>query len=211
MHFLQPDPPYDGPGAYQGMPRELLKTAASDVVAIVCHGSFYEGDASGSGLLLDHRYDGSNSMSRPIMLSDGRSATFRDYPFRYPPPALPYADGARPELLNLDELKVDAHSHAQMVALLGCSTAAAGTWVEDLGTLAEQWLRLGAATVLANIWESDVLVVQQWCEHFLTRWIRERQPKALAWRDANRALLSSTVGSGSLFDWACSTLWGDWI
>jgi len=200
--FLDVDP------QCEGMPRERLKNSSSDVIAVICHGHYDDIEPRNSGLLLDHRRDGFNSSMRPIVLGNGTVASFRDYPFRFPPPFLDPDPEALPEILTVDELKVDADCGAQLVALLGCSTAAAAAFSsDDVGSLAEQWLRLGTPSVLANSWESDVQFVERWCERFLAKWITETRPKALAWKDANREFADTSP----LFEWAGLTLWGDWV
>jgi CHAT domain len=196
--------PSDGPLA-----RPHLKECTDDVAVVVTHGHYDEVDPANCGLLID-RENAAVMLERRIMFSDGQYGLFRDMPFHYPPLFLEARSDALPELLNIEELKARSGCEAELVALLGCTTAAGSSaWIDDVGSLAEQFLRAGAASVVANIWESDIVVIREWCRHFLRQWISEGRPKALAWADANRAMASA--GDASLLDWGTVTLWGDWL
>jgi len=102
---------------------------------------------------------------------------------------------------------------AQLVALFGCSTgngAVAST--DDYVSLAYQWLKVGAASVVANLWEADVDALAAWARHFARQWVELRQPKAIAVREGTRAYLAEQPASaGELETWGCVALLGDWL
>ncbi|NGZ95323.1 MAG: hypothetical protein CV089_04180 [Nitrospira sp. WS110] len=191
--------------------RTTIKQASPGVLCIVCHGQYDEIDPSNGGLLLNNKLGWGSGLERPIVLGNGAVCNFRDLPFRFPPLNVDAHPKYTPEFLTVDELKVDVECQAELVALLGCATAAASpASLDEPGSFAEQWLRLGAPTVLANLWECDAVVASKWCRSFLNHWLVGRMPKALAWAAANREIRNMNP-SLSPFDWGTLTLWGDWL
>jgi hypothetical protein len=191
------------------MPRFELKQPSYDAMCLVCHGYYDPMDPNNCGLLLDKPTG--TGVERPIVLGQG-AANFRDLPFRHLPPEIqPKGGSSTPEFMTINELKVDANCRAELVALFGCWTGAGSpASVEDPGSLAEQWLRIGAASVLANLWGAYFPVLKRWVEFFLLNWLTRRQPKAIAWREATRAMLSERSDL-PLSQWANIVLMGDWL
>lgn len=83
---------------------------------------------------------------------------------------------------------------------------------DDHASLAYQWLKAGAASVLANLWEADLPFITRWTEIFVANWTAARRPKAIAARDSTRILLSQHP---DLADrphvWGSLALFGDWL
>lgn len=181
------------------------------VACIVCHGYYDSARTDDSGLLVEAMLGGSGVSERPIVLADGKPYLFRDLPFRYLPVEIEPRPNCQAELLTLSELKIDCSSNAQLVALLGCSTAAGQILSgDDFASLAYQWLKIGAVTVLANLWELDFNLINRWLPLFLTNWVERGQPKAIAWREALKQLLNEEPKLSS-YDWGCIVLLGDWL
>ena len=180
--------------------------AGMDALCIVSHGYFDSDSPDDSGLLLGCLL---GIIKRHIPLSSGGSLMFRDLPFRSVPSELePRIDA---ELLTVKELKVDCTTAAQLVALFACNTNPGHSLAgQESSTMAEQWLQLGAVSVLANLWELDLDFITEWAALFLPRWIDQRQPKAIAWREATREWLTRHPQSEPYF-WGGITLLGDWL
>lgn len=177
-----------------------------EAVCIVCHGYLDPVTPDNSGLLLEKD---PGITIRPIHLHRGSYYDFRDLPFRYLPTQVkPRLDA---ELMTVSELKVDCLTDAQIVALFGCFTGAGHlTSGDDFSTMAYQWLKIGAASALANLWEADVDFILRWSPYFLTKWLVQRQPKAIAWREANRAFLAESPDTSPYY-WGVISLFGDWL
>ncbi|MCW3474594.1 CHAT domain-containing protein [Limobrevibacterium gyesilva] len=200
--------PVTFPDATRAMIKNRLNRAEPwEALCIVCHGHYDDDISDNSGLLLDR--DAMGITVRPIFLHRGRYFDFRDLPFTYLPSAIaPSRDG---ELMTVGELKVDCLTDAQLVALFGCSTGAGQVESgDDFNSMAYQWLKIGAASTLANLWEVDIAFLRRWSPVFLDNWLTRRQPKAIAWRQALRTVLDSDLQQDP-YEWGAITLFGDWL
>jgi CHAT domain-containing protein len=116
-----------------------------------------------------------------------------------------------PELLTIGELKVDYRTDAQLVALFGCATAAGGLLAnDDFESAAYHWLKAGAASAIASLWQLDIDFLETWSHEFLTNWIQRAQPKAVALRNSLRSTLESDPHLNP-YDWGVISLFGDWL
>jgi hypothetical protein len=177
-------------------------------VCIVSHGYCDPVLPDRSGLLLER--DEMGVVIRPIPLHRGQYYDFRDLPFAPLPTAI--EEPSRPaELMTAGELGVDCLTDAELVALFGCSTGAGHVVSgDDFDSLAYQWLKIGAASALANLWQVDHDFLRRWSPHFLDGWLTRRQPKAIAWREALRAWLAGNPAS-DVAEWGPVALFGDWL
>lgn len=185
-----------------------------DVICVVCHGHYDEITSGNSGLLLAST---KNYIERSIRLHRGMPYWFRDFPFHYFPvglsPTPEYAVGImQAEIMTINELKVDCHTEAQLVALLGCSTGKGHiTSGDDFNSLAYQWLKLGGTSVLANFWDADLRFISRWVPLFLENWLTKRQPKAIARQQALKHILNQSPEWVTLEVWGSIVLLGDWL
>lgn len=177
-----------------------------DVICAVCHGYYDPADQDNSGLLLEKNIGAISYQN--VLLNGGISHFFRDLPFRGLPASI--EPKVEAELLTVSELKTYCHTQAQLVALFGCSTGAGRHHGGDYESFAYQWLKIGAASALANLWESDFEFMNKWCFLFLNNWIEKRQPKAIAWREAHIQFLRD-VPDLAPSHWGVVVLYGDWI
>ena len=180
----------------------------ADVHCIICHGHHDPQYPGRSGLLLGSRPGTSTERKIPIHL--GHDFLFRDLPFRF----FPSGEGARAdahaEILSVDELMVDSVVDAELVTLIGCSTAAGQTSsADDFLSLANQFLKIGAASVLASMWVLDFGFAARWVPRFLKHWCDLRTPKALAMRESMREELAGKASP--VAEWAVPALFGDWM
>lgn len=178
-----------------------------EVVCIASHGHVDSSHPDNTGLLLGRERGGLSV--RPIPLHRGQYFDFRDLPFQYLPAQVrPRRDA---ELMTVGELRVDGGTDAQLVALFGCSTGAGHLISADnYQSMAGRFLQIGAASTLANGWEVDIDFMRQWSALFLTNWLDRRQPKAIAWRNANAATVTDQP-TISPYRWGAITLAGDWL
>ncbi|MFI7405962.1 CHAT domain-containing protein [Streptomyces sp. NPDC049541] len=198
--------------------RDQLKSSSAkeaDVICLVCHGVTDVRDHDNSGLLLTGRPFGPYT---EISLHLGEPFAFRDLPFSYLPPQLELepqfqAHPLLAQLMTIAEVKMLVETRAQLVMLLGCSTATGELRSGDSYTsLAYQWLQAGAASVLGHQWEADFPFVAGWVSVFLANWIERRQPKAIAVRESlNQVLADGLVSRDALHLWGAVVLLGDWI
>jgi hypothetical protein len=178
-----------------------------EVICIACHGYIDSKVSDNSGLLLEK--DTFGIAVRPIELYWGTYFDFRDLPFRYLPveiePSIPA------EIMTVGELKVDCFTDSQLVALFGCSTGV-GEIVsgDEYNSIAYQWLKMGAASVLANLWELDIEFIEQWAPIFLENWLQKRHPKAIAWQQTSKQILEDQKKKEP-YEWGPITLFGDWL
>jgi CHAT domain-containing protein len=180
----------------------------TQVMCVVCHGHYDSAVPERSGLLLasNPSYRG----ERQIRLHHGLHYSFRDLPFSYVPPEIVTRPDRFPEILTVSELKVECQSKAELIALIGCSTASGRIGsADEFRSLAVQWLNVGAASVLASLWPLDFDVAQRWIPGFLKNWVVRRQPKAIAWREALREEIG--LQRTPVSDWAVFALLGDWL
>ena len=193
----------------------LVPGKAADVLCIVCHGFHDLGSALRSGLGLADRY-GVSSL-RNIMVHEDSVIRIRDWPFAELPVAIRAAANApanhETALLSVGELLVNCTTTAELVALFGCSTGTGHVGIaDDYESLAYQWLKLGAASVLANLWEADLPVLTNLANRFATIWAPGGIPKAIALRNATRELLEENPQlSERPALWGSLALLGDWF
>jgi CHAT domain-containing protein len=179
----------------------------ADVICIVCHGH-YDQRTGHSGLLLAATPGSARETVIPIHY--GEAHAFRDLPFHDVPASVGVRDDCSPEILSVDELMVGCSTDAQLVALIGCSTAAGQTGsADEFVSLSNQFLKIGAATVMASMWALDFDFARSWVPRFLHRWRDLREPKALAMRESMREELDNTPWPIS--EWAVPALLGDWL
>lgn len=192
-------------------PRSQEGWAATwEVICIVCHGHYDAAFPENSGLLLEGEHWG-QAMQRAISLFPQVLSFFPDHPFRNLPPGLLPRPDCVAELMTISELKVNCSTGAQLVALFGCSTGASQVISgDDCGSIAHQWLKLGAVSVLANFWKADFTFIEQWSTYFLENWLQKRQPKAIAWQQATRSVLAERPDLDP-FLWGPISLLGDWL
>lgn len=201
-------------GGRDAVKRPVVRDA--DVVCLVCHGVTDPHDHDDSGLLLTCRPGFRSELTVPLHL--GREFFFRDLPFRYIPPQVELtpefgANPMVPELMTIAEVRTLVESRAQLVMLLGCSTATGQLRSGDsYASLALQWLQAGAVSVLGHQWEADFPFVQAWVPVFLDHWLHRRRPKAVAVRDSlNQVLADGLVPRNALAVWGAVILMGDWL
>jgi CHAT domain len=179
-----------------------------EAVCIVSHGYYDSAVPERSGLLLSE--DRMGVSIRPIPLNRGRYYDFRDLPFAPLPAEI--AHPSRPaELMTVAELGVDCITDAQLVALFGCSIGAGHNVAgDDFDSMAYQWLKIGAASALGNLWQVDHGFLRRWSPVFLDNWLTRRQPKAIACRETLRAWLADNPASDPA-EWGAVALFGDWL
>jgi len=180
-----------------------------DVIYFVTHGYYDHIHPLNSGLLVEN--PNAEILHRALPLPGGRYAHYRDLPFRDLPKEIAPRDDASAEMMTIGELQIEGFTHAQLVALLGCSTNAGHILSGDgVESIAYQWLRLGAASALANLWRLDIDFISAWMNAFLDGWLRLRQPKAIAWREAMRKTIA-VDSPPPMYQWAGLQLMGDWV
>ena len=183
-------------------------TPGSSVACMVCHGFVDELRPELSGVLVNGSFH--TSISHVIRLDNEIEFVIHDYPFRVPPANF-IASGAPTEVLTALELAVGPAPGAELVCLFGCSTARGEPLsCDDVGSLAHQWLKTGAASIIASYWELNVEVLHTWIPTFLNNWIGCRQPKAIAMRETFRQLVGSNPKIAELEWWSLALL-GDWL
>ncbi|MEP7299996.1 MAG: CHAT domain-containing protein [Caldimonas sp.] len=200
--FTNPSWPYS---------RAALKAATrKDMPSALCvmaHGFVDAANHRLSGLLVAR--DTLGSTRRAIPLHGGRYFDFGDLPLRRVPRNIGAGDAA--EVFAAAELEIDAAIDSELVMLLGCSAGWGRVLQGDEpASLAETWLKIGSASVLAPMWDAPIAAVQQWTEAFLEGWIDLDLPKALAMRRAMRRMLEGPFGSAPE-RLGVMALRGDWL
>jgi len=185
------------------------KPSTYDAIYFVCHGYYDPVQPVNSGLLVCSPLPGTGE--RFIHLPGGQGAFFRDLPFRELPREIVPRSDMNVEMMTIGELEVEGFTQAELVALLGCSTSAghvlSGDMMESMGY---QWLKLGAASVLAGLWRLDIEFISAFIEVFLKNWLEFRQPKAVAFCECLQTMLSAP-DPPPLYQWAGVQLLGDWL
>jgi CHAT domain-containing protein len=191
-----------------GLTRTAIKEAIHeepDVLVLVAHGHLNQTSHPLSGLLVDPQGDvGWQS----IELLPGQTFEFRDLPLTPVPPLQPDVPA---EVLTAVELDVAAQLRSELVVLLACSAGSGRVLAADEpASIAETFLRLGAASVIAPEWDADYAATRDWIAAFFHAWLRDGGPKALAGRAATEAMWRELDGDhperfGAL------TLRGDWL
>jgi len=180
-----------------------------DAIYMVCHGYYDPVQPLNSGLLVGLPLSG--TLIRPITLPGGTVVHFRDLPFRELPREIVPRPGIHAEMMTIAELQLEGFTQAELVALLGCSTGAGHVLAADtIESMGYQWLKLGTASVLAGLWRLQIGFISDWTGIFLEHWLRFRQPKAIAVREALRAMLARAIPP-PLYEWAALQLLGDWL
>lgn len=176
----------------------------ADVVCIVAHGDLDQERHQLSGLLLAAPQPGFIHGTEQFYLA-GKTYLRTDMPLRIAPIV---ATAASAEVLTAAELELTGSSDAELVCLLGCSAGSGRVLqADEPASMAESFLRLGTASVIAPMWDSHVSACGEWMRCFLRAWISDGKPKAIAARDAT-SLLMNDYGperAGVL------TLRGDWL
>jgi CHAT domain-containing protein len=111
-------------------------------------------------------------------------------------------------VLTAAELETFGYSGTDLVCLLGCSAGSGRVLqADEPASLAETFLKLGSATVIAPMWDAHIEPSGAWITRFFEAWLREGKPKAFAARDATAEALRSYGPqlAGVL------TLRGDWL
>jgi CHAT domain-containing protein len=180
--------------------------ARTDAMLVMAHGYIDRYQHEFSGLLVAS--DPMGIALRPIPVYGTRYFDFRDLPLRRFPPEIHTTTKA--DLLTAAELEIDAPLETQLVVLLACSAG----WGrmrdgDEPASIAEKFLHIGAPTVVAPLWESDIDAAYAWTDAFLTGWLRQGQPKALAARDAYRKTKSAFQDQPQKF--GVMALKGDWL
>jgi CHAT domain-containing protein len=183
--------------------------SVNDVVCAVCHGFVDTVAPELSGLLVS---SGLPSVFHRLHLelTDEIAFQIRDYPFRFPPAELPI--GREPvEVLTALEIATAERQVTELACLFGCSTARGEALAfDEVSTVAHQWLKTGAGSVLASLWKLDVEMLASWVPRFLANWLMRRQPKAIAWQHATRSLMDDEPDVPPA-EWAVLALLGDWL
>jgi CHAT domain len=204
-----PDPEAP-PASFRDVVARMLAGHAYELIVIAAHGYHDRLDALTSGLLLRQNQLGFmvRTLDVPASSSDTDGTPYRtqDLPVRELPAHL---EPTRPaELLALAELERSAHIVCPLVALLGCSTGRAVLYPGDQPlSLAETFMRIGAAAVLAPMWDVGVTAVEAWMRAFLQAYWVEGVARAEAARRASR----DRVDDGApLHEAGCLVLRGDY-
>lgn len=178
----------------------------SDVVLVMAHGFIDRRQHQFSGLLLWR--DNMGIAARTIPIQGDRYFDFRDLPLRRFPAEI--RTSAPAEVFTAAELEIDAPLDTQLVVLLGCSAGSGRVRQGDEpASLAETFLHVGAPSVVAPQWDSDIDAAREWARHFLTCWVHQGLPKAFAAREAFRKTEASFSGQPEKF--GVMALRGDWL
>jgi len=180
-----------------------------ETLYLISHGYYDPVLPVNSGLLLDNPLGG--TISRPIRVPGGKVVHARDLPFRELPTEVTPRSDCHAEMMTIGELQIEGFTDTELVALLGCSTGAGHVLSGDtVESIAYQWLKLGAASVIASLWTLDIRFITRWMPVFLDQWLGCRQPKAVAWQEALAVILNQPDPL-PYYDWASVQLLGDWL
>ena len=178
------------------------------MLCIVCHG--YRSDLSPhkNGLL----FTAAQTFPEGGQLLPGvGQAVFGDLPFDYFPLRVRTASDNPGDIMTVEEMRLAGPIDAELVALVGCSTASGSLSGSDsFVSLAGQWLQIGASSVIASSWTVDLTYAREWLPRFLECWLELRQPKAIAFREALRKQLQ-TGSAPPVSLWGVFALHGDWV
>lgn len=185
----------------------LRQDPSPSAVCIMAHGWVDDEDHRMSGLLVER--DTLGVSLRDIPLHGGRYFDFRDLPLRRPPRRI---RARKPiEVFAAAELEVDAAIDCELVMLLGCSAGWGRLLQGDApASLAETWLKIGAASVVAPLWDAPIEAVRHWSRAFLDGWCGADLPKALAMRRAMRRMFDGPFRDAPE-RLGVMTLRGDWL
>lgn len=177
-----------------------------EILCVMAHGYVDPDDHRMSGLMLERDL---GVVIRNIPLHGGRYFDFRDLPLRRFPADVHATLPA--EVLTAAEMEIDTTANVQLVALIGCSAG----WGRVLhgdepASLAETFLHIGAPSVIAPLWDSDIGAAEDWVRLFFAGWLDSGLPKAIAARNALRSLASTTF-TNRPERFGVMTLRGDWL
>jgi CHAT domain len=182
-----------------------------DLIILAAHGYRNPLDALDSGLALRANTGDVYRISINLLGrradSDGIPYVLQDFPARELPSDLPTSVPA--ELLSIAELEQKgAHIECPLVVLLGCSTGRPVLYPGDQPvSLAEIFLRIGAAAALAPMWDITVSAAREWMTEFLRTFTSSRSGRADATRSASSARYENGAG---LHEVGCMVLHGDY-
>jgi len=185
----------------------LRRRPAPSVLCVMAHGWVDNNNHRMSGLLVER--DSNGVLLRPIPLHGGRYFDFRDLPLRHPPYQIKAINEI--EVFTTAELEVDAQIACELVMLLGCSAGWGRVLQGDEpASLAETWLKIGASSVVAPLWDAPIATVRAWITEFLHAWTQLDMPKALALRYAMQKMTEGSFRSAPE-RLGVMTLRGDWL
>lgn len=185
----------------------LRRRPTPSVLCVMAHGWVDDDNHRMSGLLVER--DSHGVSQRPIPLHGGRYFDFRDLPLRRPPHQIKAVKEI--EVFTAAELEVDAQITCELVMLLGCSAGWGRVLQGDEpASLAETWLKIGAASVVAPLWDAPIAAVRAWTTEFLHAWTQRDMPKALALRYAMQKMNEGSF-RGAPERFGVMTLRGDWL
>ncbi|MDO8654151.1 MAG: CHAT domain-containing protein [Undibacterium sp.] len=184
----------------------LRHEAPLSVLCVMAHGWVDDVNHRMSGLLVER--DLGVSM-RAIPMHGGRYFDFRDLPLRRAPRQIKSIKDV--EVLTAAELEVDAKIACELVMLLACSAGWGRVLQGDEpASLAETWLKIGAASVAAPLWDAPIAAVHMWTNEFLNAWTRLDMPKSLAMRYAMKRMHEG-IFRDAPERLGVMTLRGDWL
>jgi hypothetical protein len=176
-------------------------------LCVMAHGFIDEANHRMSGLLVER--DTMGVAARAIPLHDGRYFDFRDLPLRRVPRWT--GAGGDAEVFTAAELEIDGEISSELVMLLGCSAGWGRVMQGDEpASLAETWLKIGAASAVAPMWDAPIAAVQSWTDEFIDGWTRLDLPKALAVRRAMQRMRDGPFRDAPE-RLGVMTLRGDWL
>jgi CHAT domain-containing protein len=191
-----------------GLTRSAVKDAVHaepDVLVLVAHGHLDPTTHQMSGLLVNPQGEvGWQS----IALRAGQLFEFRDLPLS---PAPPLHSSARAEVLTTAELEIFTQLRSELVVLLACSSGAGHLMAGDEpASIAETFLRLGAASVIAPMWDAGYEASLEWVAAFFDEWLRQGRVKAVAARNAT-SRLRAELGDDHLERFGAFSIRGDFV
>lgn len=182
-------------------------------ICIVAHGYHNPVYPDYSGIVLKKSI-GDESLSVKLEIDQWPAIWLRDRPHRYLPTELSRVSRwNEAEILTISELKITDIGAQQLVALFCCESGVGQiSSGDDYQSFAHQFLKSGASSVLANMWNLNFEFAEMASSIFLDNWLTKRQPKALAWRETLRKMfVDSNELSGDIERWAVMVLYGDWL
>lgn len=183
-----------------------------DLIILAAHGYRNPLDALDNGLVMRAAQEPLRAIVQPICgkFSDGEDVpyVFTDFPARDLPAGMRPSPPA--DLLSVAELEHRrAHIDCPLVILLGCSTGRPVLYAGDQPqSLAEVFLHLGAAAVVAPMWDVRLSAARAWATAFMRALNRHSDSgRARASREACRLLHDQ---GAPLQDVGCLVLHGDY-
>jgi len=188
----------------------LLERRSYEFAIIAAHGYHDALDAGGTGLLVRRSTD--LMLVRKVSVlgatadQDGVPYHFQDMPARELPPEL--TPTIPSDMITVRDLERIGHIQCPLVAVLGCQTGNPTLNAGDQPlNMAEVMLRIGAASVIAPMWDVKMRAVEKWMRSFLRTWKQDGQSRGEA---ARQASIARRDEGASLHDIGCLVLHGDW-